>query len=187
MIVNYFDNKDLADLTPEQAERVSIVVEDSLFSNLYSVLFPMYIKKFTKVDRKYKRKMKMFKHLTSVQLLTVLEVDKRFWLLKEGETENDKEPPYNEAILTLRTLTEQCSPNKKIMVMENAFKRMHAAINKFWDAAHALSSVDELFPTVLYLVIRARVPNLHEHCALVGDFLKQEKKNRRNWNDDKYP
>ena len=76
-----------------------------------------------------------------------------------------REVNFKDAVETLQQIKTKFTPVDKIGVVVDTVRNINQSIvNHFW-------SMDELFPVFLYVMVRARIPQMGAEIAMIEDLI----------------
>ena len=76
-----------------------------------------------------------------------------------------REVNFKDAVETLQQIKTKFTPVDKIGVVGDTVRNINQSIvNHFW-------SMDELFPVFLYVMVRARIPQMGAEIAMIEDLI----------------
>jgi len=87
------------------------------------------------------------------------------------------EERYTNAINMIRNMPSVSGPGEKLNVLHTTFKLMSTAVSSFWNSAGAgadgprLSTMDEVLPVLLMVLVRAQIKELGAEIQFMLDFL----------------
>lgn len=96
-----------------------------------------------------------------------------------------KSPPYREAIEWLRTIAHTATPLKKLKRIAQVNDVICQCVDEFWQGTHVNPDrlridADQYISIMIYIIIKARVPDLFTNIALAGELAALGAKSKYN-------
>ena len=151
-----------------------------ILPKLYPCISMLYVLNWKKNDDQYWERILKWNRHTDVALLAFLEIDQKFWFLEgldcsggrgDGRKKMSnsrstlREVNFKDAVETLQQVKTKFTPVDKIGVVVDTVRNINQSIvNHFW-------SMDELFPVFLYVMVRARIPQMGAEIAMIEDLI----------------
>lgn len=140
-----------------------------LLPQVNSALFVLYALHNKKEDDAYWERLIKWNRQNDDRLMELLDVDKKFW---NKNFINKKDDIYfNDAIENLQQLKTTFSPLEKLMVIKKTFEKVTKEVQRDFGSVY-MWSMDELFPVINFVVIRASVLQLGSEINLIEDFME---------------
>ncbi|XP_022918899.1 alsin isoform X2 [Onthophagus taurus] len=144
-----------------------------ILPRVHSSLFTLYTLKCKSCDAQYWKRLIEWNKQPDYTLMAFLSVNQKFLNSETQEPLSPiprvKDQHFVEAIETLQLLKTTFSPIEKLNVIRNTFEKMTDAVQrKLGD--HYKWNMDDLFPAFLYVVVRARIPQLGSELKFIEDF-----------------
>ena len=150
-----------------------------ILPKLYPCISMLYVLNWKKNDDQYWERILKWNRHTDVALLAFLEIDQKFWFLEGADCSGRgdgrkkmsnsrstlREVNFKDAVETLQQIKTKFTPVDKIGVVVDTVRNINQSIvNHFW-------SMDELFPVFLYVMVRARIPQMGAEIAMIEDLI----------------
>ena len=78
---------------------------------------------------------------------------------------------YTNAITTIQRIADVRGPGEKLNILHETFRAMSTAVSTYWDSGEKLSSMDDVLPVLLMVVVRAQIRELGAELQFLQDFL----------------
>lgn len=97
-------------------------------------------------------------------------------LSSPSKDDTKKDETYLEAIETLQQLKTTFSPLEKLMVIRQTFQKISKVAQERLGPDYRWN-MDDLLPVFLYIVVRARIPELGSELYFISDFMEPNLEN----------
>lgn len=157
------------------SERDEIISYQSLLypiilPRIYNCLFTLLTIKNENQERQYKKALMEWNKLSDRSLMGILSVDKKFFNLDDCINLSDENSAFVEAIETLQQIKSMFLPIEKLIVIRNTVEKMTPVAQELLGNAYVWN-MDDLFPLFLYVVVRARIPDLGAELEFMENFM----------------
>ncbi|XP_055384227.1 alsin homolog [Condylostylus longicornis] len=147
----------------EVVSHFSLLYPILLSEGIYSTLCVLYANKYREQDEIYRQRIMLIEKTGDEELLDFLCFEKTLInIIRNGK--------FNQAIVTLKQITEECSPKGMLDILEKSIELINDALKQASECAVIPDGgADNIVPLTLYLVLRANVPHLGAELALLDD------------------
>ncbi|XP_063922367.1 alsin isoform X2 [Zophobas morio] len=139
-----------------------------ILPKVHHPLFTLFTLKNEQLERQYKRTLMEWNKQSDCALMTFLSVDQKFFKMEEQYTASPH--VFEDAIETLQQLKSTFSPTEKLLVIRQTVEKMTpVALERLGEGY--VWNMDDLFPIFLFVVVRARIPDLGSELDFVDNFM----------------
>lgn len=151
----------------------SLVIYPHILPKIHSSIFMLYALHYKKDDDDYWVRIVKWNRHTDLALLTFLEVNQKFWQFEDDSqiSAQIRESHFVKAIETLQHLKTKFTPYEKLLVIMETFKEVNK-LGQELCGEHFYWSMDELFPVLQFIVVRARILQLGAEIHLMEDLIE---------------
>ncbi|EFA04485.1 alsin isoform X1 [Tribolium castaneum] len=137
-----------------------------ILPKVHHPLFTLFTLKNEQQERQYKRTLMEWNKQSDTALMTFLSVDQKFFHSEDQQIAHI----FEDAIETLQQLKTTFSPTEKLLVIRQTVEKMTPVAQELLGVNYVWN-MDDLFPIFLFVVVRARIPDLGSELDFVDNFM----------------
>lgn len=141
-----------------------------ILPRIYNCLFTLLTLKNEHQEREYKKTLMELNKLSDHSLMSSLSVDRKFFHLDQHNHSSEMTYSFVEAIETLQQIKSMFLPIEKLTVIRNTVEKMTPVAQNLLGNNY-IWNMDDLFPLFLYVVVRARIPDLGAELEFMENFM----------------
>ncbi|RZC33156.1 alsin [Asbolus verrucosus] len=142
-----------------------------ILPKVHHPLFTLFTLKNEQQERQYKRTLMEWNKQSDYTLMAFLSVDQKFFKMEDQPYSVSPTPHvFEDAIETLQQLKSTFSPTEKLLVIRQTVEKMTPVAQELLGKNYVWN-MDDLFPIFLFVVVRARIPDLGSELDFVDNFM----------------